>query len=154
MLQRWGKQIAFVLAVLVGSTVIWWQLSLDVSYVMIDGTRYHVTSINQTEEQLVRGLSDTKHLDPGSVAVFVFPYESDWGIWMKDMQYDIDILWVDSGGTVVHTVSGAKPSSYPSTIFRPQNKHARYVIEMTSGTIERTGIHKGSKVGKLSGDIK
>ena len=42
-------------------------------------------------------------------------------------------------------VYGARCAAEQLPYNKPDNKRARYVIELRSGTIERTGIRQGSK---------
>lgn len=109
------------------------------------GNRSYGVTILRTEAELQKGLSGTESLASDQAVLFVFPHEAKWGIWMKDMNYPLDILWLDRGSKVVHMVADARPSSYPKTTFTPNTK-ARYVIELPSGTIKATGISKGSFV--------
>ncbi len=141
---RWAKAVAIVLVVIVGATILWWQMSYDESSLRLDGHRYHV-SIMRTDAELQKGLSGTSSLPEGNAMLFAFPYSNRWSIWMKDMKYPIDIIWLNAQKQVIYTVRDAQPSSYPNT-FKP-DQLARYVIEFPSGTIERTGIKNGDPVG-------
>lgn len=108
------------------------------------------TQVRNDKDELERGLSGTKSLPDGHAMLFVFPNDDKWAIWMKDMNYPIDIVWLDKDKKIVHLVKDAQPSSYPDTRFVPQTD-SRYVIELPSGTIERTGITLGDKAGLPSG---
>ncbi len=69
------------------------------------------------------------------------------GIWMKGMNYPIDIIWLDKNGAVVHIVHDAQPSSYPKTTFyNPVETNARMVIELNSGEAKRLGLENGVKI--------
>jgi len=100
----------------------------------------------RTDAQLQKGLSGTKNLPADQAMVFDFPSDGQWGMWMKDMNYPIDMVWLNAKREVVYTVKNAQPSSYPKTIFKP-TVAARYVIELPSGTIEKTGIKNGDPAG-------
>ena len=63
--------------------------------------------------------------------LFQFDADGQWGIWMKDMKFPIDILWADASGAIVYIVSDATPASYP-TVFTPPLP-ARYVLELPAG---------------------
>src|SRR3990167_10091001 len=69
------------------------------------------------EAERTKGLSGSQPLSGDQAMLFVFPAEDTWGIWMKEMNYPIDIVWLDKDKTVQHIVENAQPSSYPS-IFR------------------------------------
>lgn len=144
-MKRWVKPVIVALIIVIGATLLWWQMSVDRSYVYIDGTKYSLIGIEESEKDRRRGLGGIDDMSESSAMLFAFPQESDWGFWMKNMKFAIDILWLDTQGTVVYMVRDAQPSSYPDTTFKPDNKRARYVIELRSGTIERAGIREGSK---------
>lgn len=101
-------------------------------------------SIAQTWPERIKGLSDTPYLPPDVVKLFVFDSLGLHSIWMKDMNYAIDILWLDDVGRIVHIVEGAAPESYPA-MFVPDTE-ARYVIETAEGFVAAHGITKESVV--------
>ena len=142
MTRMWWAVVTIVVITLaaVGAGYLWIQANAD--QLQLHGHTYD-TVIRQTEAERQKGLSGTKSLPAHQSMLFVFPSDSRWGIWMKDMNYPIDIVWLDNGQRVVYIVKDAQPSSYP-TIFRPAT-YSRYVIELASGTIERTGISIGDK---------
>lgn len=146
---RWAKRIIIALAVIIGFGLLWWQMNDQQQAIRLHGYTYHMT-IMRTSDELQRGLSDTQGLASDHAMLFVFPSNDTWPIWMKDMNYPIDIVWLDSDRNVVYMAKDAKPSSYPDTQFKP-DKNARYVIELSSGTIERTGIKIGDPAGLPSG---
>lgn len=146
---RWAKSGIIALAAVVGIGYLLWQMNDQQQVVRLHGNSYHV-SIMKTADELERGLSGTDNLPNEHGMLFVFPTDNKWPIWMKDMKYPIDIVWLDKDTTVVYMVKNAQPESYPDTQFTP-NKNARYVIELASGTIERTGITIGDYAGLPSG---
>lgn len=137
------------LAVIAGGTFLWWKMADDQAVLKLSGASYHITVL-RTEDEREKGLSGSDSLPEGRAMVFEFPVEKKWGIWMKDMNYPIDIVWLNDDREVVYTVKNAQPSSYPDTIFMPDTD-SRYVIELPGGTIERTGITKGQPAGMPSG---
>lgn len=87
------------------------------------------------------GLSGTENLPSDEVMLFVFESDSRWGIWMKDMQYSIDVVWLDESKKVVDMALGVTPSSYPR-VYTPK-KDARYVLEFAAGTVRQQSIREG-----------
>lgn len=148
-MHRWAKRAIIALAAIIGVGYLLWQLNDQQQVIRLHGHTHHVSVVRSAEE-LQRGLSGTESLPAGRAMLFVFPNDSKWAIWMKDMKYPIDIVWLDKGTKVVYLVKNAEPSSYPKTRFTP-DKDARYVIELPSGTIERTGISIGDLAGLPSG---
>lgn len=147
-MKKWVATILITLAAIAASVFLWWWMDYEHNSLSLSGARYHI-SIVDSEAERERGLSGSDSLPDGQAMLFVFPNDSTWGIWMKDMKYPIDIVWLDKGKKVVYTVKNAEPSSYPK-IFQPIEK-ARYVIELPNGTIEKTGIAVGDPAGLPSG---
>lgn len=120
---------------------------------LADGSEYEVTILRE-EKELIRGLSGTQSLPENQMILFDFGYDDFHGIWMKDMNYAIDIIWLDKNGRVVYLVEDALPESYrnesDATIFRP-NQRSRYVIEAISGTIKKTGLTINDRIKLPSG---
>lgn len=91
-----------------------------------------------TADEREKGLSGTTKLDQTHAMLLVFDGDDKWPIWMKDMHYPIDIIWLDSAKTVVHIVKNVSPDTYPQS-FVPA-KPARYIVEVPAGTVEQRGI--------------
>lgn len=91
-----------------------------------------------TEEERILGLSGKQKLNEDQGMLFSFPESGHHGIWMKDMLFSIDIIWLDAKFQVIDYVEGVQPESYPH-IFKPKQL-AKYVLEVNSGFIESNGI--------------
>ncbi|RYX79202.1 DUF192 domain-containing protein [bacterium] len=112
-------------------------------YVTIGGQGYRA-DIARKAADLEHGLSDSPQIAADEAMVFIFPRVSKWGIWMKDMNYPIDILWLDEAKKVQHIIEDVQPDSYPETTFYPP-LDARYVIELKSGTVKDKRITIGTQ---------
>jgi len=100
-----------------------------------------VVEIADTQEERTQGLSGRASLPQDHVLLFVFPQKDYWGIWMKDMKFPIDIMWLDENYRVVDMKVGAIPESYPEA-FRPQSP-ALYVVEANVEFINTNRVAKG-----------
>lgn len=105
---------------------------------------YHLW-VADTEDARLKGLSGVKDLERNGGMLFEFPADDTWGMWMKDMEMPIDIVWLDKNKKVVHLVEEASPELSTRVTFSPDQK-ARYVIELKAGQIEKAGIRKGMPV--------
>lgn len=95
------------------------------------GGREFVVEIVRTPRALERGLSGRDMLPSGQGMLFALPKPDYHGVWMKDMRFPLDILWLDEDEQVVSVVRNAKPDSYP-TIFTPPVPAAS-VLEINAG---------------------
>ncbi len=109
----------------------------------IDGTPFRVHLLT-TEFQRVKGLSGKQTLDANEGMFFVFEKDGEWGIWMKDMLFPIDIFWIAEDGSIVDMETYVNPDTYPQVF--TNDVPARYVLEVLSGTAEAYNITVGSKV--------
>ena len=105
--------------------------------IRIGNTPVKVT-VADTEEKRVAGLSGFDSLPPKQGMWFVFDKEGDYGIWMKDMRFAIDIIWVSESGRIVGIAEHATPESYPKVF--TSSAPARYILEVSAGFIEQYNI--------------
>ncbi len=115
--------------------------------IYIGGTRVHV-EVAHTLKDRAKGLSGRKSIPLTNGMVLAFPKDDIYPIWMKGMQFPLDIYWVSKDGVVVDKWQNAQPESYPS-VYTPKRK-ARYVIEVTAGFSEVYNIEIGDEVTGLS----
>lgn len=111
--------------------------------IRIENIEMQASVANDTETR-TKGLSGTPYLPEGVVKLFVFEESQEWGFWMKDMKYPIDIIWVDATGKIVHIEESISPATYPMS-FVP-HKPARYVVETVAGFVEQNKIEVGDTV--------
>jgi uncharacterized protein len=108
------------------------------------GTTVINAEVVSREEDLIRGLSGRASLATSTGMLFVFDHPDKWGIWMKDMNFPIDVVWLDKDLKVNHIVKSMMPGSYPVS-YSPAEP-ALYVLELPEGEIERSVISIGQKV--------
>ena len=99
------------------------------SVVTVAGVDYRVRVVDTPKER-TRGLSGTTTLAPNEGMLFVFEEVGLHGFWMKDMNYAIDILWLNDELKPVGVTKNISPDSFP-TIFYPPVP-VRYVLEIAT----------------------
>lgn len=99
--------------------------------------------IVDTPEKRTQGLSGRKELAQGQGMLFVFNEPKKAGIWMKDMNFSIDIIWFDEQKTIVHIKENATPESFPE-VFTPPTL-ASFVLEVPVGFVKDRGIKVGNQ---------
>lgn len=97
-----------------------------------------------TQAQQIQGLSGRAELATSTGMLFVFDRLDKWGIWMKDMNFPIDVIWISDDLKVNYIVENMLPSSYPKA-YEP-DALARYVLEVPVGTVKSNGIVVGQDV--------
>jgi uncharacterized membrane protein (UPF0127 family) len=101
-----------------------------------------------TEEARVKGLSGRERLPDGRGMLFVFDTEDKYGIWMKDMKFPIDILWLDSEHRIVAVEHVVTPETYPK-VFYP-SVPARFVLELPAGFAKENDFKIGDRLMRSS----
>lgn len=110
--------------------------------VQLGGTMFSAR-VATTDEEKTKGLSGTPSLAEGEAMLFVYDHDDKWSIWMKEMRYPIDIVWLNKDKKVVHIVKNAPPESYPYESFTPK-EDARYILELAAGTTSKRSIVIGT----------
>lgn len=95
----------------------------------------------ETQSEREKGLSGRACLPKDKGMLFVFDAPADYGFWMKDMNFAIDIIWLDESKSVIYVEKNLAPSTYPS-VFMSGGK-AKYVIELGADMTDELGIQKG-----------
>lgn len=121
-----------------------WQTIYPVTKTMSIGSVVVEASIAQTWPERITGLSGTPYLPEEIVKLFIFDSSAFHSIWMKDMNYAIDIIWVNKAREIVYIKNGATPESYPESFV--SDKPAMYVIETVSGFVAKNEIKVGDLV--------
>jgi uncharacterized protein len=94
--------------------------------------------IAEKDSQRIKGLSGREEIGENKGMFFKFDQEDYWSIWMKEMLFPLDIVWLDQNLTVVDIRENVSPETYPEA-FLPQ-KPAKYVLEINAGLCEKHGI--------------
>lgn len=111
--------------------------------VMLGNARYTL-QIADTDFLRERGLSYRGSLAPQTGMLFIFDTPRISRFWMKDMNFPLDIIWLDADKKVVHIEHSLSPSTYPDS-FGPDTP-TQYVIELNAGEVKRIGFVLGTKV--------
>jgi uncharacterized membrane protein (UPF0127 family) len=100
--------------------------------------------LETTEDEWYQGLSGRTSLAPQTGMLFVFNKEGRWSMWMKDMLFPIDMIWITRDKHIVKIQENATPDSYTNgqTMFQP-DQDVLYVLEVPAGTVKEYGITVG-----------
>jgi hypothetical protein len=110
-------------------------------------------SIAETQLARERGLSGKSELANDQALLMVFPSEDKWGIWMKNMNFPLDIVWLGSNKKVIYIVKNATYDDQ-TTVYKPKSP-AKYVVEVPAGTVTTKSIGIGAQaIFQLDGEDK
>ena len=94
----------------------------------------------------LRGLSGRETLPPGTGMLFLFEELKIHSMWMPDMRFPLDIVWLDENLTVVHITENCPPCPERDPKVCPSyssQRMAKYAIEMTAGEAASYGFTPG-----------
>lgn len=134
-----------------------WRRYYPITYTMrIDDTVVEA-SVADTLSKRITGLSDTPYLPPNVVKLFAFGVPGTHSIWMKDMNYPLDIIWAAEDGTIVHIEENVSPDTYDSDNPNNSQKFASpvdswFVVETNAGFVAEHEIELGEIVMIPRGD--
>ena len=104
-----------------------------------------------TPEERNQGLSGRESLPEFTGMLFVFEGDQHLSFWMVDMNFPLDMVWIDSSCTVVDvTLDAPTPSPDEARAdlprFRPSSP-ARFVLEINAGEFMESQLEVGDTVG-------
>ena len=111
--------------------------------------------IADTGPARVRGLMFQNELPYDQGMFFVFEEPGTYSMWMQNMQFSLDMIWFDNKGNIVHIEENVPPCKSAIEIqtctgVNPENKQALYILEVTSGFVEKFGITENSVLEIIS----
>lgn len=123
--------------------------------VEIAGEMYELElALNRYDRE--RGLMDRKSILDHCGMLFVFPDAEERSFWMKNCVIDIDLMFLDSRGTVmsVHRMLAEEPKGEKESpwVYEARLEHywsngpARFAIELSAGSLDRHKIEVNDKI--------
>lgn len=111
--------------------------------------------IADTKPLQTRGLMFQEKLPYDQGMLFVFEDEDVRSMWMLNMQFALDVIWLDADGKVVHIEKDTQPcksalETMVCTFTNGNNNVAKYVLEVTSGFVDKFNITENSKLQIIS----
>ena len=121
--------------------------------IKIDDTVIEV-QVADTEPRRIRGLMFQEQLPYDQGMIFVFNESGVYSLWMLNMQFPLDMIWFDAEGAIVHIEKNIPPCKTPTQIMACQSivpsGEAMYILEVTSGFIDKFNISKDSSLNIIS----
>lgn len=111
--------------------------------------------IADTDPRRVRGLMFQEQLPLDEGMLFVFDDANIRSIWMLNMQFPLDIIWIDDNNKVVFIEKNVPPCKTAlETVTCPSynggSMDAKYVLEVTAGFVDEFKITTGSTLEIIS----
>lgn len=147
----WNKRTAIALFVgmpltLIAAFLMWYTGRPEyrgLHPISLAGQTIYVT-VADTDSLRALGLGGRPGLASGEGMLFIFPTPGVYRFWMKDMEFSIDMIWLDKDGTIVFIAPNVSPDTFPET-FGPDIQ-VLYVLELSAGYAAAHGIQVGGKM--------
>lgn len=115
---------------------------------VVIGANTFSVEVASTALARANGLSGRSGLGNGEGMYFIFDSPGNYGFWMKDMKFPIDMIWI-SGGRVVGLAENAAPDPgvplWKLKIYYPPELADR-VLEIKAGGVRKYGLKDGDSV--------
>jgi uncharacterized protein len=101
------------------------------------------------EPQRERGLMCVVRIPPGRGMIFIFPPPArEQRFWMKNTLVALDMVFVDTAGSVTSVAAGVPPTpnGTPDDAVARRGGFGQFVIELRGGDAARHGIVPGTKL--------
>jgi uncharacterized protein len=154
--------IAAVIVGVAGITSLPSEITIDANSNFLMGTvqldeKIIQVYIADTDPRRMRGLMfETENfLADDKGMLFVFDEPGSRSMWMKNMQFSLDIIWFNETGTVVAIEKNVPPCITPVEVMSCKSvgvsaDNAQYVLEMTSGYVDEYFITEDSHLEIIS----
>lgn len=96
-----------------------------------------------TNEKRIRGLSGRSGLADNAGMLFTFETSGQQCFWMKDMNFSIDIIWLNDKKEIIKILPEVSPDTYPSSFCADQTK---YVVELPAGAARQADMDIGDRL--------
>ena len=108
--------------------------------VKIDGVVLEV-QIADTDPRRARGLMFQEQLPLDEGMLLVFDDANKRSIWMLNMQFPLDVIWIDDNSKVVFIEKNVPPcktalETVTCPSYKGGSKDAKYVLEVTAGFVD------------------
>lgn len=109
--------------------------------------------IASTAEERKIGLANKDSIPVDEGMLFVFESKSKYSIWMKNMRFPIDIIWIDDLPSGEKKIVDMKESVPPQpklsdkylTIYKP-HEDAKYILEINAGLARSNDVQVGDTI--------
>lgn len=99
--------------------------------------------VADTEAEHIKGLSERNGLPQNQGMLFVFRQTEEQCFWMKDMRFNLDIIWTDEHKRITKIEKSVSPDTYPDSFCADNTK---YVLEFNRGFADKYGLKTGTKL--------
>src|SRR5574337_421284 len=107
--------------------------------------------IADTSDRMIEGLQFQQSLPYTQGMIFIFGEPQMVAMWMKDMQFPLDMIWFNNDGNVIHIEKDLPPcnDNLPCRVYDGGRQDTKYVLEVTAGFVDKFNVTEKSKLSIL-----
>ena len=100
--------------------------------------------IAESPAEKQKGLSGRNFMRKNSGMLFIFSQPDFYPFWMKDMEFPIDIIWLDENLQIINIEKNITPDTFPKK-FMPRLP-AKYALEVNGGWSDKNEVKEGINI--------
>jgi len=111
---------------------------------MIKGQKI-IVEVADNQAEIIRGLSNREKIDDNEGMLFVFPDSKIRDFWMREMKFNLDIIWINNDQVVKMDKNLPAEGKYPEKSYSsiiPVNR----VLELKAGWADKNNLQIGDKI--------
>ena len=115
--------------------------------VRVGGATVYAVDVADRDDTRARGLSGRPYMAPDVGMLFVFDAAKTQNFWMKEMNFPLDIIWIDAECRIIDVAAEVPTPAGRDAIPRVSSPApAQYVLEVNAGEYARAGLAPGDLV--------
>lgn len=117
---------------------------------MAIGKNTYTLEVAASDASRTKGLMDRDTLPANRGMVFIFGDEQKRSFWMHNVQFPLDVIFLDSSGRIVSIRHMEAMNDTPVSSINP----ARYAIELNKGAAADAGVRVGDRLQLPAGILR
>lgn len=139
---KYGFVMSFVFLIL--CFLLFWGMSDRPEMVIEVNSKKYNIEVADTYGEKITGLSNHESLCEKCGMLFVYEKPGIYNFWMKDMDFPIDIIWLNENKEIIFIKENLSPDTYPKSF--GTNLKSKYILEFNAGFSKEHGLKFGDSI--------
>ena len=142
------KSFIILLIIFTGLLIIggWFIFQDKTRIIVINDIKIKV-ELADTPKERSKGLSKRDKLPENQGMLFIYDTPGFYSFWMKQMQFPIDIIWIDENRQIIDISQNIPIQTDDSELITYTSKQpAQYILEVNARFVEKNNIEIGDSV--------
>lgn len=120
---------------------------METFFVNSENISRFIVEVARTPKELQTGLSNRQTLAPRKGLLFIFPNVGIQSMWMPNMYFPLDIVWIDTNMKIIKIEENVQPCSGTHNCHSySSGTPVQYAIELNAFDASRMGLRVGKKL--------